>query len=43
VENLWTIRANPVDILMTQIFLQRDREWNPRRRHVDAAFAIRFA
>jgi hypothetical protein len=43
VENLWMTRANPVDALLTQIFLVpivvKSGAFRPRH----AAFAIRFA
>jgi hypothetical protein len=43
VENLCTPREYPVEILLPQIFLDAECEWNRFARPVDDAFAIRFA
>jgi hypothetical protein len=43
VENLWTAGANPVEKLLTGIFLRPDRAETPGARDVDDAFAIPFA
>jgi hypothetical protein len=43
VENLWMTRANPVDALLTQIFLAPIVAKTRAFRSTDGAFAIRFA
>jgi hypothetical protein len=43
VENLWTIRANPVENLTAEIFLCADRACCTRIVDVDGAFVTAFA
>jgi hypothetical protein len=43
VENLWTIRASPVEILPGEIFLSSDHAGIGDRARVEATFAGRFA
>jgi hypothetical protein len=43
VENLWMSGANPVDALLTQIFLARIAAHTAAARTRRVAFAIRFA